>query len=87
MAEARDEDARLALQPGEGVADEVRPLDAAVEDLLLEGFGPAAAGDVLAGEVDDGVDAFELRAVDLAAVGVPVKLAGFVLHRAANGGD
>jgi hypothetical protein len=65
------ERARAIRRGGDGFADEARALDAAVADFAFERLGPAAAGDVLAGEVHDGVDAVEAGGVDLAGFGVP----------------
>jgi hypothetical protein len=60
---------------GDGLGEEAGALGAGVEDGGLALLGPAAAADVLASEVEDGVDAFEVAGVEACAGGVPLELA------------
>src|ERR1041385_1169361 len=66
--------ARPAVQPSEGVADDLRAEDAAVADAILLGGRPPPEY-VLTGEVNDGAGTFEGRAIDRPAGGVPLNRA------------
>ena len=66
-----DEDG-TAREAGGGLGDQARPVDARVEHPAPDVVAPALA-DVLTGEMDDRLDAFE-RAVDRAGVDVPLNL-------------
>ena len=62
------------FSPASVSGEEARRPDPARAQERLPGLGPAPAGDVLAGEVHDRVDALERRRVDLARVRVPAGL-------------
>src|SRR4051812_21614705 len=61
-------------QFGERLRQQPRAANAAVEDRSLLGGRPAASGDGLASQVNDGVEAFQLLSMDLARLHVPTKL-------------
>ena len=50
--------------------------DAAVADFSFLFVGPAAAGDVLTGQVDDDVETFQSVRCNFILIGVPFDLAG-----------
>ena len=63
-------DARRPLHRRERARDELRAADATVADFALYRVRPPL-GDVLAGEVDDGVSALEGGRIELAALRIP----------------
>src|SRR5881396_1524897 len=68
-----DEDARRALEPGEGSRQAPRRVHAARADPALLRLGPAAARDALARKVHERVHAGEGRRFERAGFGVPAR--------------
>ena len=79
-----EEDARRALELGERSGEERRPAPPTLADRLLPSRRPAAAGDALSREMDDGVHALERGHVDRPVGRVPANVRRAGLDRAAD---
>src|SRR5438477_12907593 len=55
----------------------MRPVDATVANLALLLVGPTPARNVLAGKVDDDIEAVQTSGADLVLIGMPFNFSGF----------